>query len=124
MPNVLVVDDDKIVPMLLEAKLQGTGIDVISSYNANEALKLACSSKRPELILLDLNMPKVSGLDLLETLKSNPELRNVPVIVITASQNQDKINEVRKLGAKDVIQKPIDGAELFQKVSFLLKDPE
>ncbi len=123
MPNILVIDDDKILTMLLEAKLIGIGVDIVSVHSANDALKVACgSSFKPALILLDLNMPKVSGLDLLETLKSNSELHNIPVIIITSSTDEDKLARAQKLGALDFIKKPIETGELFEKIIPLLQE--
>ena len=124
MTSLLVVDDDKILTMILEAKLAGTSVDVISTFNANEALKIICSSIRPDLILLDLNMPKVSGLDLLETIKSNPESQNIPVIIISSSKNPEKIERALKLGALDIINKPIDSTELHEKVFSVLQQEQ
>ncbi len=124
MTSLLVVDDDKILTMILEAKLAGTSVDVISTFNAIEALKIVCSSIKPDLILLDLNMPKVSGLDLLETIKNNPESQNIPVIIISSSKNPEKLERALKLGALDIISKPIDSTELHEKVFSVLQQEQ
>lgn len=116
MPSILVVDDDQIVPLLLEAKLTGTGVDIVSCYSAKEALQLVCSNQKPELILLDVNMPQVGGLDLLETLKRNPESQHIPVVIFSSSRDPEKVERATKLGAEHFIQKPIDSEDLFQKV--------
>ncbi len=70
----------------------------------------------PQLILLDLNLPKVSGLEVLRRIKSNPETRSIPVVVLTASRRSVDVAESQRLGAKSYIVKPVDFQNLSEVV--------
>lgn len=116
MAQILVVDDDDILASFLELKLSGTNVDVVSAYSAKEALKLLSSSFEPSLILLDINMPEVGGLVLLETIRTNPSFQNINVIILSGTHDTEKLERARSLGVSDIIAKPFDNIELYDKV--------
>jgi two-component system, cell cycle response regulator DivK len=113
--NILVVDDSTTNIVLLEAILEENGYIIDSAASVKEALQ--CIDKKiPDLILLDLLMPKVSGFEFLETLRADERTRLIPVMVISAITDEDSINRILRLGAVDFIKKPIDIQYLVEQV--------
>lgn len=101
---ILLVDDDLTLREMYEERLKAEGFDIIQASNGDEALRKAKESK-PNIVLLDIMMPKVNGFDVLKELKADPELKDVPVIVLTALiQDVDRV-QGKKLGAADYIVK-------------------
>lgn len=107
--TVLVVDDDSAMRMVLEARLRNWGYTVITASDGAEAEKFA-RSREPDIIVSDVVMPGLSGLDLLQSLKQSDSRR--PVILITAEGNIDMAVEAMKQGAQDFITKPLDYSKL------------
>lgn len=102
--TILLVDDDLTLREMYEERMKAEGFNIIQATNGEEALKKASEAK-PDIILLDIMMPKVNGFDVLKELKSNPELKDIPVIVLTALiQDVDRV-QGKKLGAADYIVK-------------------
>jgi chemotaxis family two-component system response regulator Rcp1 len=110
--TILVVEDnDADAGLVLEA-LEGapTEPSLVVAKNGREALRLLRDPDavlRPDLLLLDLNLPAYSGLETLGELKADPALRNIPVIVLTTSKSQDEIDHCYELGAAAVLNKPL-----------------
>lgn len=101
---ILLVDDDLTLREMYEERLKAEGFEIVQASNGDEAIKKANEIK-PNVILLDIMMPKINGFDVLKDLKSNPELKDIPVIVLTALiQDVDRI-QGKKLGATDYIVK-------------------
>lgn len=119
--NILIVDDSETNLVLLEAILVDDGYNVQKAYSAREAVELLTKSV-PHLILLDLLMPNENGFDLLKKLKSGENYNNIPIIIVTAFANQENKIIAKKLGAEDVIEKPIDIPEFLDKVHKVLED--
>ncbi|MBN1960467.1 MAG: response regulator [Deltaproteobacteria bacterium] len=120
MKTVLIADDSRTFRALEQAFLVQRGFRVIQAGDGAEALRLVYSEK-PDLILLDIQMPVMDGASVLATLKSNQSTKTIPVIVITTI-GRDKDREIMlRGGADDFISKPINGAELLKKVKRLLE---
>ena len=102
--TVLLVDDDLTLREMYEERLQAEGFKIVQATNGEEALAKANEIK-PNVILLDIMMPKVNGFDVLKELKGNEDLKDIPVIVLTALiQDVDRV-QGKKLGAADYIVK-------------------
>ncbi len=108
-PKILVADDDAAMREILEMRLQEWGFDVLLAEDGSHAAAIA-ESQRPDLVLTDLVMPKVSGLELLRRLKSDNG--NRPVILITAEGSIDSAVQAMKEGAQDFVTKPLDYPKL------------
>lgn len=120
--RILVVDDSTTNIVLLEAILTEKGYQIESAMNAKEAF-MRIEKQIPDLILLDLLMPKVSGFDFLEELRKKESTRKTPVIVISAINTDDEnARRINELEAVDFIRKPIDIQYLVSKVQEILKD--
>lgn len=105
--SILVVDDNELNRDLLRRNLETEGYHVVVAENGAKALELA-SVERFDLVLLDLMMPEMDGFTVLERLKANPLLRDVPVVVVSALNEPEHVTRCVKLGAADYIVKPIN----------------
>jgi two-component system, sensor histidine kinase and response regulator len=119
-PTILVVDDQPINVQLLKRKLEREGLRVTTAYNGVEALDLIKQSK-PELILLDVMMPDMDGIEVCQRLQANEETRGIPVIFITARTTKESKLEGLGVGAVDYITKPIDLDETLARVQTQLR---
>lgn len=101
---ILLVDDDLTLREMYEERLKAEGYNITQATNGEEALEKLKDSK-PDIILLDIMMPKVNGFDVLKELKANSEMKDIPVIILTALiQDVDRV-QGKKLGAVDYIVK-------------------
>jgi CheY-like chemotaxis protein len=117
--KILVVDDSTTNIVLLEAILNGKGYEIFSSQNAKDALQII-KKQKPDLILLDLLMPKISGYDLLKELKNNDDTRGIPVMIVSAYADAENVKRTFNLGIADFINKPIDIQIFVEKVDRIL----
>ena len=106
--TILVIDDDPVVHDLMTRLLTKEGFEVVSAFNAEEGLRLA-DTLRPAVITLDVMMPGIDGWNVLAALKSDPELADIPVVLVTMTDDRKK---GYALGAADYLTKPIDPARL------------
>jgi two-component system, cell cycle response regulator DivK len=118
--KILVVDDSTTNVVLLEAILDEKGYQIETALNAKEAYALI-EKDTPDLILLDLLMPKISGFDFLEEIRKNQKTINTPVIVVSALTDEENIEKIMKMGAIDFVKKPIDLQYLVERVETVLQ---
>ena len=118
--KILVVDDEEHILELISFNLTNNGYKVIKANNGIDAVRLAIEEK-PKLILLDLMIPGKDGYDVCKEIRSNSEIRNTPIIMLTAkSEELDKILGL-ELGADDYITKPFSVRELLARVKAVLR---
>jgi DNA-binding response OmpR family regulator len=103
-PTVLFIEDDPLLLKMYETKFKSEGLRVLAAQDGEEGLKLA-SSERVDLIILDLMMPKLSGLDMLERLKSQAHGKSHVVIVLTNLTKEEEIKRAMDLGVKEYLVK-------------------
>ena len=116
MPKILIVEDEGIIIDLLQKKLEKEGYDVEMARDGEEGLK-KIKEIWPELILLDLEMPKMSGLRVLEEINKSPALKRIPVIVMSEAGDPFELKRARELGAKDwIIKIEFDLPQIINKV--------
>ncbi len=118
-PKILIVDDNKVNVELIRAQLKPFNYDLRTAYDGQEALKKVADDP-PDLVLLDLMMPKVSGYDVCKTIKHDEETQFIPVIIITALQELDDKLRAIELGADDFLVKPFNKIELITRIKSLL----
>lgn len=114
---IVAVDDNSVNCILLKKLLTKEGYKNEILADSEDVIPwFESHNNTPDLILLDLMMPKLSGLELCEKLKLNPQFKNIPVIFITASDQKDDINKAYQLGAVDYITKPFQCQKLLDSV--------
>lgn len=121
MKRILIVDDNNDILWVVEIILKRYGFEVISTLKGEEVLSKTLEYK-PDLVLLDVFLSGVDGIDVCNTLKSNPKTKDTPVIMISAHTNFKEIQKFCK--ADDFIAKPFDANELVRKIKHFIKDPE
>ncbi len=101
---VLLVDDDLTLREMYEERLKTEGFEIVQATNGSEAIQRA-KEKKPAIVLLDIMMPKVNGFDVLKMMRADKELKDVPIIVLTALIQDVDRAQGKKLGATDYIVK-------------------
>ena len=119
MPTILVVDDTPQNARLLDAMLSPHGYAVVVAHSGGDGLEKV-RSERPDLILLDIVMPDMSGYDVCRRLRGDPATRLLPVVMMTSSGDQDKVAAI-DAGADDFIARPFNPPELLSRVRSLLR---
>lgn len=120
MKTVLVVDDEAHIQELIKFNLEKNGFNVITADNGVDALKIA-ETQKPDLIFLDLMIPNMDGLDVCKSIRKNPSIESIPIIMITAKGEElDKILGL-ELGADDYITKPFSVRELVARAKAILR---
>ena len=118
--NILIADDEPNQLELMSFNLSNAGYSIIKATNGKEAIKLI-ENHSPDLIILDWMMPKMSGIDVCRTLRSRPETKQIPIIILSArSEDSDKSLGL-DTGADDYISKPFSPKELISRVKALLR---
>lgn len=116
MKRILLIEDEELMVDLLQRKLSQEGYEVLIARNGEEGLKLA-REQNPDLILLDIIMPKMGGFEVMERISKDNDLRKIPVIVISNSGQPVEIDKAQKLGARDwLIKTEFDPKEVVKKV--------
>jgi two-component system alkaline phosphatase synthesis response regulator PhoP len=117
---ILVVDDNRENLELLEAYLEDIDCRTIPAYDGPEALEIVKNSK-PDLILLDIMMPKMSGFEVCRRVKNDPETANIPIIMVTALNEFGDMQRAVDCGTDDFVSKPVNKIELLTRVKTMLK---
>lgn len=121
MATVLAVDDDHVIRGLLQVNLEMEGYDVMTAVDGRDALA-KMEQRRPDLVLLDVMMPEVSGWEVAEQLKSDPATRDIPVVFLSARAMDADIRKGLALGVDRYVTKPFDPIELMDLVGELLAE--
>ena len=118
--KVLIVDDEEHIVELLKFNLENAGYNTVIAFNGVDAVKIA-AEEEPDLMLLDVMLPGMDGLEVCKTIKGNKQLRDISIIMLTAkSEELDKILGL-ELGADDYITKPFSRRELLARVKAVLR---
>ena len=114
--RIVLVEDDEVLAKVIHGELQEAGFDVEQAYDGEKGLTLV-QSRLPDLVLLDLVLPKKHGFEVLEELKKSPGTSHIPVIVLTMLETDEDIKKGLKLGANDYIVKSQHAVgEIIEKV--------
>ena len=118
--RVLVVDDEKVNVDFFQVMLSKLGFDVDTAYDGEEALQHVKKSK-PDIILLDLIMPKLTGFELTKILKTDSETKDIPIIILTAIDDIREKVDMLELGIEDYITKPFNFIEILARIRSILR---
>jgi len=120
MKKILVVDDLPENVFMLQDRLENEGYNVISAYDGKTAIEKAIS-ELPDLVLLDVMMPEMSGIEVLQALTANNETSYIPIILVTAKSSAEDVKAGLEAGAFDYIKKPFNRIELIARVNSAMK---
>ena len=118
--RVLVVDDSAVVRNLISVNLELEGFEVIPAVDGQAALELV-SEARPDVITLDVVMPRMSGFDIVERLRSSPDTAGIPIVVVTGRAQAIDVARAEELGVDAYLTKPFEPAELVELVGRLAR---
>lgn len=115
MTTILAVDDSASIRQMVSFTLEGAGYEVIQAHDGEEALGKAKSSQ-PDLVLTDVNMPKMDGITLIRELRKLPAYRHVPMLMLTTESSAEKKAEGKSAGATGWLVKPFDPEKLLATI--------
>jgi CheY-like chemotaxis protein len=119
-PTVLVVDDDPVIQKLLQVNFEMEGYTVVTASDGLEGLERA-RSEAPDVIVCDIMMPRMDGLEVTRALKGDPNTAAIPILLLSAKAQQADVAAGQASGADDYVTKPFDPLDLLQRVAGLLQ---
>jgi DNA-binding response OmpR family regulator len=122
-PVVLAVDDEPHILFILSKVLNSKGCKVLTADGGEKAIKLTLKNM-PDLIILDVMMPDISGFDVCQHLKSDPKTKDIPIVILTAEQNEAHKEAMIRMGIADYIPKPFSPNGLSKKIDEILSTIE
>lgn len=114
--TILVVDDEPDVVSFLETTLKAEGFHVLSAYDGISALDI-CNTEKPDLVLLDIMMPMMSGYEVCEQIKANPLIQHIPVLCLSSAHTPEARAQSFRVGAVELIKKPFFTKELIAQIN-------
>jgi two-component system, cell cycle response regulator len=114
-PKILTVDDSRTIRMIVTRAFKGFACEIFEASDGVEGLTVA-QRERPDIILLDLTMPVMDGAEMLAKLKADPELRAIPVVMLTAESGRDNVLRIARLGVRDYLVKPFKEELIVERV--------
>ena len=117
--SVLIVDDDPVIRRMLQLSFESEGFEVSTANDGVEGLD-AMRSSRPDVVVLDIMMPKLDGMKVMREVVSDDDLRGTPVILLSAKATSLDIELGLKAGAADYVTKPVDPIELVERIRSIL----
>ncbi len=117
--TILVVDDDPVILQLLQVNFEMEGFSVITAADGQEGVDRT-RADRPDVVVSDVMMPRMSGLELVAALKGDPDTASIPVLLLTAKAQQADVTSGLDHGADDYVTKPFEPLDLVERVNRLL----
>ncbi len=125
--KVLTVDDSRTIRIIVKKAFRPFDVEVVEAENGRDGLALALQ-ENPDLIVLDITMPVMTGIEMLGKLKEEPKLKNIPVIMLTAESGKENVMQIIQMGVSNYIVKPFKGEQLIERaktiVTLELKEEE
>jgi two-component system, OmpR family, alkaline phosphatase synthesis response regulator PhoP len=118
--TILIVDDEQDLLDLIEYNLKQQGFEVLTADNGNRGIQIARDEK-PNLVLLDVMMPQMDGIEVCDRMREDPDLKNIPIIFLTARSDEKTEIEGLNKGADDYITKPISTSKLISRIKAVLR---
>lgn len=119
MSKLLIIDDEVATVTMLSTFLEITGHESVGAYNGDDGLVLA-KLEKPELVILDLMMPDMDGFEVTQRIRNHPDLKTLPIIIISARTDQAAIDKALSLGANVYLTKPLNLPKLTSEIDRLL----
>jgi two-component system chemotaxis response regulator CheY len=118
--TIMIVDDSSTMLMSLRNSLEIAGFAVLDANDGSVALKTLQGGAKPDLIITDINMPNMGGIEFISKARALPGLRFIPILALTTESQQDKRDEAKKLGATGWLLKPVSGTDLNKIIKQVL----
>lgn len=119
--KILIVEDDKFLRELIKKKLINEGFEIAEAADGEEALK-KMKEEKPQLVLLDLILPSIDGFEVLTRAKNDPEIKQIPIIILSNLGQREEIEKGLKLGAMDFLVKAhFTPSEIIEKIKTILR---
>lgn len=112
MRNIWTVDDDEEMSRAIGLMLQMLDCDVTAFNNVRPAAQMFASGRKPDLLILDINMPEVTGLDMVEFLRRRPDTKDLPIVMLSSEAGDTMVDRAMELGADSYVMKPVTIEEL------------
>lgn len=120
--KVLIIEDEELISELLQKKLSNQDYEVEVAEDGKEGLETLREKENPDVVLLDIIMPKKGGFDVLEEMKDDEKLQDIPVIIVSNSGQPVELEKAKKLGAEDwIIKTEFDPQEVIEKVEKIIE---
>ena len=119
MPKILIAEDEPDIRDLVAFTLRFAGYEVVAANNGEEAVQMA-SREFPDLILMDVRMPRMTGYDACRVMKADPELKDIPIVFLSAKGQESEIKIGMNAGAEDYLLKPFAPDQLTDRVRAIL----
>jgi CheY-like chemotaxis protein len=117
MKDIWTVDDDEEMSRAIELMLKLLECEVTAFHNVRSAAQLFAAGRRPDLLILDINMPEVTGLDMVEFLRRRSETKNLPIVMLSSEAADTMVDKALELGADSYVMKPVTIEELEKAMS-------
>ncbi len=121
--RILAVDDEKLIVLAIRHNLLRAGFEVLEAYNGRQAIE-TIEAERPDLVILDVMMPELNGWDVLSSIRDDPELCKIPVVMLTALGQDGDVTETIRRGADFHLTKPFEPLNLIDVVTRLVNRDE
>lgn len=112
MKNIWIVDDDEEMSHAIGLMLKLLDCNATAYFNVRSAAQNFAAGKKPDLIILDLNMPEISGIDMIEFLRRRPDTKNLPIVMLSSEAADSVVDKALELGADSYVMKPVTIEEL------------
>ena len=119
MSKILIIEDDPAIQLGVEEYLSSQGYTVVKSSDGKQGFEIALEQK-PDLILLDVNLPRLNGFDLCQIVKTNKKTKDIPVIILSASAQRSEIDRGFQMGANDYITLPFVPDDVMKRICTLI----
>ena len=120
MAKLLLIDDEVQLLEMLQIRLEANGYEIVTANDGVEGIEKV-KSENPDLIILDIMMPKMDGYEACKILKSDPQYRKIPIIFLSARAQEDNMKIGKEGGAEAFVKKPFETSDLLTKIKELLK---
>ncbi|HBF34062.1 TPA: hypothetical protein DDW35_05820 [Candidatus Sumerlaeota bacterium] len=118
-PLILVADDEEDIKIVLEMYLETVGCEVVTSYDGLDAVEKV-KERKPDLVLMDIMMPIIDGIEAVKQIKAIPECKDLPIIMLSAAAQSNMIKRAMEAGATDYISKPFEPDMVYAVVKKFL----
>ncbi|ACI20461.1 MULTISPECIES: response regulator [Thermodesulfovibrio] len=118
--KVLIVDDDKTTRKMISLILKSKGYEVVTAENGIEALQ-KLGLERINLILTDMNMPYMDGIEFIKQVRANPDIANIPIVMITTEADEDEKRRAFEAGVDDYLVKPTNAEQISESMKKIVK---